>query len=139
MEPQTYSMMLLSFEISHCIMYPSDQNMSSDLSIELSLQEKPHPLNNSLFMEEEEDLDDDDEELPSFLQQDNKSERTIKWTKKCVCVSYIYPICALIYLVSRAFVNLKGTLRVVQTEEISLLACSGKLSSLCTLWILCSL
>lgn len=78
MEPQTYSMMLLSFEISHCIMYPSDQNMSSDLSIELSLQEKPHPLNNSLFMEEEEDLDDDDEELPSFLQQDNKSERTIK-------------------------------------------------------------
>ncbi|RXN33614.1 PWWP domain-containing MUM1-like protein [Labeo rohita] len=51
----------------------SDQNVSSDLSIELSLQEEPHPLNNSLFMEEEEDLDDDDEELPSFLQQDSKS------------------------------------------------------------------
>ncbi|RXN09961.1 PWWP domain-containing MUM1-like protein [Labeo rohita] len=50
----------------------SDQNVSSDLSIELSLQEEPHPLNNSLFMEEEEDLDDDDEELPSFLQQDSK-------------------------------------------------------------------
>uniref|UniRef100_A0A8C2IIV7 Si:dkey-57k2.7 n=1 Tax=Cyprinus carpio TaxID=7962 RepID=A0A8C2IIV7_CYPCA len=54
----------------------SDQNMSSDLSIELSLQEKPHPLNSSLFMEEE-DLDDDDEELPSFLQQDNKKPLSI--------------------------------------------------------------
>ncbi|XP_058606245.1 PWWP domain-containing DNA repair factor 3B isoform X1 [Onychostoma macrolepis] len=60
----------------------SDQNMSSDLSIELSLQEKPHPLNNSLFMEEEEDLDDD-EELPSFLQQDNKKPLSIS---KGLCV-----------------------------------------------------
>ncbi len=68
-------------------MYLPDQNMSSDLSIELSLQEKPHPLNNSLFMEEEEDLDDD-EELPSFLQQDNKSERAIKLRKSL----YTYPI-----------------------------------------------
>uniref|UniRef100_A0A8C2H283 Si:dkey-57k2.7 n=1 Tax=Cyprinus carpio TaxID=7962 RepID=A0A8C2H283_CYPCA len=58
----------------------SDPNMSSDLSIELSLQEEPHPLNNSLYMEEEEeeeDLDDDDEELPSFLQQDNKKPLSI--------------------------------------------------------------
>ncbi|KAI2667729.1 PWWP domain-containing DNA repair factor 3B [Labeo rohita] len=55
----------------------SDQNVSSDLSIELSLQEEPHPLNNSLFMEEEEDLDDDDEELPSFLQQDSKKPLSI--------------------------------------------------------------
>ncbi|KTF85991.1 hypothetical protein cypCar_00009355, partial [Cyprinus carpio] len=55
------------------------QNMSSDLSIELSLQEKPHPLNSSLFMEEE-DLDDDDEELPSFLQQDNKKGLCV-WCK----------------------------------------------------------
>uniref|UniRef100_A0A672KDL0 Uncharacterized LOC107557583 n=1 Tax=Sinocyclocheilus grahami TaxID=75366 RepID=A0A672KDL0_SINGR len=67
----------------------SDQNMSSDLSIELSLQEEPHPLNNSLFMEEEEeeeDLDEEEEELPSFLQQDNKrplsiSEGFIVWCK----------------------------------------------------------
>ncbi|XP_016303833.1 PWWP domain-containing protein MUM1L1-like isoform X2 [Sinocyclocheilus anshuiensis] len=67
----------------------SDQNMSSDLSIELSLQEEPHPLNNSLFMEEEEeeeDLDDEEEELPSFLQQDNKrplsiSEGLFVWCK----------------------------------------------------------
>ncbi|XP_026143925.1 PWWP domain-containing protein MUM1-like [Carassius auratus] len=57
----------------------SDQNKSSDLSIELSLQEEPDPLNNSLYMEEEEeeDLDDDDEELPSFLQQDNKRPMSI--------------------------------------------------------------
>lgn len=136
MEPQIYDVVV--YWNQSCITYLPDQNMSSDLSIELSLQEKHHPLNNSLFMEEEEDLDDD-EELPSFLQQDNKSELTIKLRKKCVYVSYIYPICALIYLVSRAFVNLKGTFCVVQTEEISLLACSGKLSSLCTLWILWSL
>ncbi|XP_043108943.1 PWWP domain-containing DNA repair factor 3B isoform X2 [Puntigrus tetrazona] len=59
-----------------------DQNMSSDLSIELSLQE--NPLNNSCFMEEEEDLDDDDdEELPSFLQQDNKKPLSIS---KGLCV-----------------------------------------------------
>ncbi|KAL1280661.1 hypothetical protein QQF64_015261 [Cirrhinus molitorella] len=55
----------------------SDQNISSDLSIELSLQEEPHPLNNYLFMEEEEDLDEDDEELPSFLQQDSKKPLSI--------------------------------------------------------------
>ncbi|XP_016135973.1 PWWP domain-containing protein MUM1-like [Sinocyclocheilus grahami] len=61
----------------------SDQNMSSDLSIEPNLQEKPHPLNNSLFMEEEEDLDDDDEELPSFLQQDHKNPLSIS---KGLCV-----------------------------------------------------
>ncbi|XP_026060921.1 proteoglycan 4-like isoform X2 [Carassius auratus] len=54
----------------------SDQNMSSDLCIELSLQEKPHSLNHSLLVEED-DLDDDDEELPSFLQQDNKKPLSI--------------------------------------------------------------
>lgn len=56
----------------------ADQNMSSDLSIELSLQEEPHPLNHSVFMqEEEEDQDEDEEELPSFLQQDNKKPLSI--------------------------------------------------------------
>jgi len=55
-------------------MYLADQTMSPDFSIELSLQEEPHPLNHSVFMQEEEDQDDDEEELPSFLQQDNKSE-----------------------------------------------------------------
>ncbi|XP_073704799.1 uncharacterized protein [Garra rufa] len=57
----------------------SDQTISSDLSIELSLLEEPYPLNNSIFMEEEEDLDDDDddEELPSFLQQDSKKPLSI--------------------------------------------------------------
>lgn len=53
-------------------MYLGDQTMSSDLSIELSLQEEPHPLNHSDLMQEEDQ--DDDEELPSFLKQDNKSE-----------------------------------------------------------------
>ncbi|XP_051555856.1 PWWP domain-containing DNA repair factor 3B-like isoform X2 [Myxocyprinus asiaticus] len=52
-----------------------NQNMSSDLSIELSLQEEPYPLNNSLLQEE--DQDDDEEELPSFLQQDNKKRLSI--------------------------------------------------------------
>lgn len=66
-------------------MYLADQTMSSDLSIELSLQEEPHPLNHSVFMQEEEDQDDDEEELPSFLQQDNKSERN----PLCMCM-YIY-------------------------------------------------
>ncbi|XP_067308462.1 PWWP domain-containing DNA repair factor 3B isoform X6 [Pseudorasbora parva] len=56
----------------------SDQNMSSDLSIELSVLEEPHPLNHSVFMqEEEEDQDEDEEELPSFLQQDNKKPLSI--------------------------------------------------------------
>lgn len=63
-------------------MYLGDQTMSSDLSIELSLQEEPHPLNHSVLMQEEDQ--DDDEELPSFLKQDNKSEWAIKGT--CVCV-----------------------------------------------------
>ncbi|XP_051990608.1 PWWP domain-containing DNA repair factor 3A-like isoform X2 [Xyrauchen texanus] len=53
----------------------SDQNMSSDLSIELSLQEEPYPLNKSLLQEE--DQDDDEEELPSFLQKDNKKRLSI--------------------------------------------------------------
>ncbi|XP_067308459.1 nucleolar protein dao-5 isoform X3 [Pseudorasbora parva] len=56
----------------------ADQNMSSDLSIELSVLEEPHPLNHSVFMqEEEEDQDEDEEELPSFLQQDNKKPLSI--------------------------------------------------------------
>ncbi|XP_077088366.1 uncharacterized protein LOC143740182 isoform X2 [Siphateles boraxobius] len=57
----------------------SDQTMSSDLSIELSLQEEPHPLNHSVFLleEEEEEQEDDEEELPSFLQQDNKKPLSI--------------------------------------------------------------
>lgn len=68
-------------------MFLADQTMSSDLSIELSLQEEPYPLNHSVFMqeeEEEEDQDDDEEELPSFLQQDNKSERNP------LCYVYLY-------------------------------------------------
>ncbi|XP_048020416.1 PWWP domain-containing DNA repair factor 3B [Megalobrama amblycephala] len=52
-----------------------DQTMSSDLSIELSLQEEPHPLNHSVLMQEEDQ--DDDEELPSFLKQDNKKPLSI--------------------------------------------------------------
>ncbi|XP_067219046.1 PWWP domain-containing DNA repair factor 3B [Chanodichthys erythropterus] len=52
-----------------------DQTMSSDLSIELSLQEEPHPLNHSDLMQEEDQ--DDDEELPSFLKQDNKKPLSI--------------------------------------------------------------
>ncbi|XP_059357547.1 PWWP domain-containing DNA repair factor 3B-like isoform X2 [Carassius carassius] len=54
----------------------SDQNMSSDLCFELSVQEKPHSLNHSLPVEEEDDLDDD-EELSSFLQLDNKKPLSI--------------------------------------------------------------
>ncbi|KAK7159483.1 hypothetical protein R3I94_005730 [Phoxinus phoxinus] len=58
----------------------ADQTISSDLSIELSLQEEPRPLNQSVFMQEEEEEDqedDDEEELPSFLQQDNKKPLSI--------------------------------------------------------------
>lgn len=79
------------------VMYLADQTMSSDLSIELSLQEEPHPLNHSVFMqeEEEEDQDDDEEELPSFLQQDNKSERNPLCMCMCIC---IFLANALIYL-----------------------------------------
>ncbi|KAG1934855.1 PWWP domain-containing DNA repair factor 3B isoform X2 [Pimephales promelas] len=72
-----------SFETQPCIEsqepepLKSDQTMSPDLSIELSLQEEPHPLNHSVFMQEEEDQDDDEEELPSFLQQDNKKPLSI--------------------------------------------------------------
>lgn len=46
--------------------------MSSDLSIELSLQEELQPLYHSLSLQEEDQ--DNEEELPSFLQQDNQSE-----------------------------------------------------------------
>ncbi|XP_051984851.1 PWWP domain-containing DNA repair factor 3B-like isoform X2 [Xyrauchen texanus] len=51
------------------------QNMSSDFSMELSLQEEPQPINHSLLQEE--DQDDDEEELPSFLRQDNKKPLSI--------------------------------------------------------------
>ncbi|XP_051554453.1 PWWP domain-containing DNA repair factor 3B-like [Myxocyprinus asiaticus] len=53
------------------------QNMSYDLSMELSLQEEPHPINESLLQEEDQDDDDEEEELPSFLQQDNKKPLSI--------------------------------------------------------------
>lgn len=76
------------FDISHYIvmllsdmMYPSDESMSSDLSIELSLQEEFQPFYHSLsIQEDEEEQDNEEEELPSFLQQDNKS----KWSKLLV-------------------------------------------------------
>ncbi|XP_073729720.1 uncharacterized protein [Misgurnus anguillicaudatus] len=56
-----------------------DESMSSDLSIELSLQGEFQPLCHSLsIQEDEEDQDnDDEEELPSFLQQDNKKPSSI--------------------------------------------------------------
>ncbi|KAA0719413.1 PWWP domain-containing protein MUM1L1 [Triplophysa tibetana] len=48
----------------------ADPSMSSDLSIELSLQEELQPFYHSLSLQEE-DQDNEEEELPSFL-QDNK-------------------------------------------------------------------
>lgn len=53
-------------------MCPADPSMSSDLSIELSLQEELQPFYHSLSLQEE-DQDNEEEELPSFL-QDNKSK-----------------------------------------------------------------
>uniref|UniRef100_A0A9J7ZMC2 Si:dkey-57k2.7 n=1 Tax=Cyprinus carpio carpio TaxID=630221 RepID=A0A9J7ZMC2_CYPCA len=82
----------------------SDQNMSSDLSIELSLQEKPHPLNSSLFMEEE-DLDDDDEELPSFLQQDNKKPLSISEGLCVWCKLRKYPYWPAVDIAKERFGN----------------------------------
>ncbi|XP_001346027.5 uncharacterized protein si:dkey-127k13.1 [Danio rerio] len=72
----------------------SDQTMSSDLSIELSLHEDPHLLNHSLFMQEEkddQDDDDDDEELPSFLGQDSKKPLSISEGLCVWCKMWKYP------------------------------------------------
>ncbi|XP_056334499.1 PWWP domain-containing DNA repair factor 3A [Danio aesculapii] len=70
----------------------TDQTMSSDLSIELSLQEDPHLLNRSLFMQEEEDdQDDDEEELPSFLGQDSKKPLSISEGLCVWCKMRKYP------------------------------------------------
>ncbi|XP_056599244.1 PWWP domain-containing DNA repair factor 3B isoform X2 [Triplophysa dalaica] len=52
-----------------------DPSMSSDLSIELSLQEELQPFYHSLSLQEE-DQDNEEEELPSFL-QDNKKPSSI--------------------------------------------------------------
>ncbi|XP_022533709.1 PWWP domain-containing DNA repair factor 3B [Astyanax mexicanus] len=54
-----------------------DEDLSSDLSIELSLREEPDAINHSLSLQEE-DEEDDEEELPSFLQQTNDKPSSIK-------------------------------------------------------------
>ncbi|XP_065133119.1 uncharacterized protein [Paramisgurnus dabryanus] len=56
-----------------------DESISSDLSIELSLQEEFQPLYHSLSIQEDEEEQDneDEEELPSFLRQDNKKPSSI--------------------------------------------------------------
>ncbi|XP_057189011.1 PWWP domain-containing DNA repair factor 3B isoform X1 [Triplophysa rosa] len=53
----------------------ADPSVSSDLSIELSLQEELQPFYHSLSLQEE-DQDNEEEELPSFL-QDNKKPSSI--------------------------------------------------------------
>ncbi|KAJ8371984.1 hypothetical protein AAFF_G00298060 [Aldrovandia affinis] len=55
---------------------PVEATLSSDLSIELSLQEDSAPLGSSLRLEEGED-ESDDEELPSFLLQMEKKPLSI--------------------------------------------------------------
>lgn len=49
-----------------------EENLSSDLSIELSVHEENLSLHHSLSLEDEED--EDEEELPSFLKQSSTSE-----------------------------------------------------------------
>ncbi|XP_030630478.1 PWWP domain-containing DNA repair factor 3A [Chanos chanos] len=60
------------------IQEPAGENLSSDLSIELSPPEDPLPLNSTFCLSEEEEEDqDDDEELPSFLLQMEKKPLSI--------------------------------------------------------------
>ncbi|XP_072544638.1 uncharacterized protein [Salminus brasiliensis] len=65
------------FELHDFELLESDKDMSSDLSIELSLQEEPEAINHSLSLQEEEE-DEDEEELPSFLQQTNHKPSSIR-------------------------------------------------------------
>lgn len=57
------------FELHESELQDPDDPLSSDLSIELSVQEENHSLIHSLSLEEEEE---EDEELPSFLQRENQ-------------------------------------------------------------------
>ncbi|XP_036452884.1 PWWP domain-containing DNA repair factor 3A [Colossoma macropomum] len=54
----------------------TEQNLSSDLSIELSLMEEPEMINHSLSLQEDEE--EDEEELPSFLEQTNNQPSSIR-------------------------------------------------------------
>ncbi|XP_062848935.1 PWWP domain-containing DNA repair factor 3A [Trichomycterus rosablanca] len=56
------------FELHEPDLQEPEVNLSSDLSIELSLQEENVSLNHSLSLEEDEE-EDEEEELPSFLKQ----------------------------------------------------------------------
>ncbi|KAL7879351.1 hypothetical protein SRHO_G00016050 [Serrasalmus rhombeus] len=55
----------------------TEQNLSSDLSIELSLMEEPEMINHSLSLQEDEE-EEDEEELPSFLEQTNNQPSSIR-------------------------------------------------------------
>ncbi|KAL7876736.1 hypothetical protein AOLI_G00116990 [Acnodon oligacanthus] len=64
----------------------TEQNLSSDLSIELSLMEEPEMINHYLSLqEEEEEEEEDEEELPSFLEQTNNQPSSIR---EGLCVWY---------------------------------------------------
>lgn len=55
-----------------------DEDLSSDLSIELSVREEPEAITHSLSLQEEEEDEEDEEELPSFLQQTNHKPSSIR-------------------------------------------------------------